>query len=240
MDASWSALAAPALVDWCEPNYAVSARVAEWWNTLSSLAMVVMGLVGAWRVRRDGARFVIGMLGLAAVGAGSAAFHGTLLRVAQAADELPMVWLGLACVWALADRARPAGAGRPLARTLAVFGVLFCVAYATVPWAFHLFLAVYGAMVAWVAVRTMQLSWFPRAARPIRRWAALTVAGYLGGFFLFWVPEHVLLACDAAPQAFHLHSWWHLGAGFGTYAWWTWALHDRRRALADGTAAAAA
>jgi dihydroceramidase len=238
MDASWTALAAPALVDWCEPDYVVSSRVAEWWNTLSSLTLVLGGLVGAWRVRAEDARFPVGMLGIAVIGAGSAAFHGTLLRAAQAADELPMIWLGLACVWAIADRARPPGAGQPLARILAVFGALFCVAYATVPWAFHLFIGVYGVMVAWVFVRTVQLSWFGPSSETLRRWAALTLVAYVGGFAFFWVPEHVILSCDSPLQAFQLHAWWHLGAGVGTYAWWMWALQDRRRAMVGARAAA--
>lgn len=228
----WSLLHAPALIDWCEPNYVIHARVAEWWNTLSSLAMGAMGLVGAWRARDAEVRFRIGMLGLVAIGLGSAAFHGTLLRIAQAADELPMVWLGLACVWALADRARAPGEGLRLARGLAAFGVGFCLAYAAVPWAFGLFLAVYGAMVAWLAIRTVWLTWRRpakdgAATGALRTAAATVILGYLGSFVLFWVPEHVLFACDHPVQAVHLHAWWHLGAGVGTYAWWTWSRLDR-------------
>ena len=33
-------------VDWCELNYMVTVFVAEWWNTLSSLAMIAVGLAG--------------------------------------------------------------------------------------------------------------------------------------------------------------------------------------------------
>ncbi|KAI8364157.1 ceramidase-domain-containing protein [Radiomyces spectabilis] len=33
-------------VDWCEKNYTHWYYVAEWWNTLSSLAMIVLGLLG--------------------------------------------------------------------------------------------------------------------------------------------------------------------------------------------------
>lgn len=238
MDTFWTPYGAPALVDWCEPNYLVSPFVAEWWNTLSSLLLVVLGAVGVWRLRASGARFVIGMLGLVAVGAGSAAFHGTMLRVAQAADELPMVWLGLACVWALADRARPAGVGKGFAGALAAFGALFCVAYATVPWAFALFIGVYGLMVAWVAVRTLQLSFWTPSSPAIRRAGATVILAYIGGFFVFWIPEHVLLACDHPLQAAQLHSWWHVGAGVGTYAWWSWAALDRERALAEARRAA--
>ena len=62
--------------------------VAELLNTVSSIVMVGIALIGLWRVRAEGWRFMLGMGGLAVVGLGSAAFHGTLLRVAQAADDL--------------------------------------------------------------------------------------------------------------------------------------------------------
>lgn len=220
----WSA---PALVDWCEPNYVYTPWVAEAWNTASSLVLVVLGLYGMFRVH--GLRFRLGMLGLAGVGVGSALFHGVLVRFAQAADELPMVWLGLTCVWTIADREKAAGEGRLLAAGFLLFGVLFTIAYATVPWAFTLFLGVYGLLVAWLAVRTAQLTM--GASFPIKRAALATIGAYLGSFFVFWVPEHVVLGCDHPLQAVQLHSWWHVGAGVGTYAWWWWAYLDRERVL---------
>ncbi len=232
MDGFWTPLGAPALVDWCEPNYLVSPYVAEFWNTASSFGMVVLGAVGAWRVRDAALRFRLGMLGTCAVGLGSAAFHATLLRVAQAADELPMVWLGLACVWTLADRARPAGAGRRLAAAFAVFGACFCAAYALVPWAFVLFLIVYACLVAWLAIRTVQVSFFPPAPPRVRFAAVTVILAYIGSFFAAWVPEHVLLGCAHPLQGLQLHSVWHLGAGVGTIAWWEWARLDRDRVWA--------
>ena len=40
---SFTPLSSP--VDWCEENYAVSVHVAEWWNTLSSLVLILVALV---------------------------------------------------------------------------------------------------------------------------------------------------------------------------------------------------
>lgn len=229
MDGFWTPLGAPALVDWCEPNYAVSPYVAEFWNTLSSLVMVGLGVFGLWRVRHAALRFRLGMLGTCVVGFGSAAFHGTLLRVAQAADELPMVWLGLACIWTLADRARAPGEGRGLAIGFAIFGSAFCAAYALVPWAFTLFVGVYTLLVAWLAIRTVQLSFFRLSPPRVRFAGATVILAYIGSFFVMWLPEHVLFACDHPIQAAQLHSWWHVGAGIGTIAWWEWAMLDRDR-----------
>ena len=38
--------------DFCETNFAVSPHVVEWWNSVSSVAMMALGLAGlvlAWR-----------------------------------------------------------------------------------------------------------------------------------------------------------------------------------------------
>lgn len=81
-------------VDWCEPNYARSSLVAEWQNTLSCLPMVAAGLFGCgWspshRRDPDNTLFVL----LTVVGVASMAFHATLVRWAQAMDELSLLLL---------------------------------------------------------------------------------------------------------------------------------------------------
>ena len=81
----------------------VTPWVAEFWNTLSSLAMVVAGLVGL-SLRRHCARkfrFAFGLLAL--VGLGSVAFHGTLRFELQMLDELPMLYLVTWLVWLLVE-----------------------------------------------------------------------------------------------------------------------------------------
>ena len=225
----WSVWGAPALVDWCEANYAGSSYVAELWNTWSSGMMVAIALAGLWRVRSEGWRFMLGMGGLAGVGLGSAAFHGTLLRVAQAADELPMIWLGIGCVWTVTARRWGDAQARPWALGMLLFGCAFMAAYATVPWAFALFIAVYGGMIAWVVLRTLWLTWGQPSTAEMRFFAKGTIFFYLGSFFFAWMPEHVLLGCDHPLQALHLHSWWHLGSAVGTVCWWLWAAEDHRR-----------
>jgi dihydroceramidase len=225
----WTVWGAPALVDWCEANYVGSTYVAELLNTASSVAMVMIALAGLWWVRAEGWRFMLGMGGLAVVGLGSAAFHGTLLRVAQAADELPMIWLGIGCVWTVTARRWSDVQARPWALGMVLFGLAFMAAYALVPWAFALFIAVYGAMIAWVVLRTIWLTWGQSSTAEMRLYGGGTIFFYLGSFFFVWLPEHVLLPCDHPLQALQLHSWWHLGSAVGTVCWWRWAAADHRR-----------
>lgn len=233
MQGYWSGLGTPSVVDWCEPNYVVTPYVAEFWNTLSSLVMVAFGLVGLvwwWRHRaRVARRFAWGFAGLALVGVGSAAFHGTLLRGPQALDELPMVYVGLLGAWMLRNRARPRHEGVALAVAMAVYAVLFTATYAFATTYFLIFLVSYSVLVAYMALGSAMITWVRKAPQLQSVLLIMAAVTFFGATFLFWIPEHVLLGCDHPLQALHLHSWWHLGAGSGTYAWFLWAIVDRWR-----------
>lgn len=222
----------PANVDWCEPNYVVTPYVAEWWNTLSSLPMVALGVYGLWRwtrlaggLRRHAWLFA----GLAMVGMGSTAFHGTLLRPAQALDELPMVYLGMVGAWALALRAAPREAGGGLAAAMVAYAVGFTVTYFVAEASFLVFIGSYGLLVAYAALRSSWLTWGRPAPGLLQRLLAVSWLGFVGTLGLCWLPEHVFLPCDHPLQVLPLHALWHLGAGAGTYAWCLWAVADRAR-----------
>lgn len=234
----WTGKGSPSVVDWCEPNYVVTPYVAEFWNSLSSLLMVALGLWGLrwWWTHRDVVtrRFAWCFVGLLVVGAGSAAFHGTLLRGPQALDELPMVYVGLVGAWCVRHRDHPKGDGYGLAVVMGLFAAGFTAAYAMSESYFTIFLSVYVAVVAYVALKSMWHSWVQASPRLIQLLLVVAAGGFLGGLTVFWLPEHVFLACDHPLQALQLHSWWHVGAGTGTYVWVLWAVADRWRVAGRG------
>nr|XP_023394664.1 alkaline ceramidase 3 isoform X3 [Loxodonta africana] len=67
-------------LDWCEENYAVTWYIAEFWNTVSNLIMIIPPLFGAIQSVRDGLekRYIASYLALTVVGMGSWCFHMTL------------------------------------------------------------------------------------------------------------------------------------------------------------------
>lgn len=231
----WVGMGEPSVVDWCEPNYVVTPWIAEFWNTLSSGWMALLGLAGlVWWLAGSGPaerRFAWLFAGLAFVGLGSAAFHGTLLRIPQALDELPMVYLGLVGAWCVRHRDSPRGEGVGLAWAMAAYAVLFTALYAWAESYFEIFLASYGGVVAYITLRSAWLTWFaPGAPALLATLLRVAAGGFLGTLAFCWIPEHVVLGCDHPAQAAHLHAWWHLGAGSGTFAWFLWAIADRHRA----------
>ncbi|KAM5185674.1 alkaline ceramidase 3 isoform X5 [Ictidomys tridecemlineatus] len=67
-------------LDWCEENYFVTEYVAEFWNTVSNLIMIIPPILGAIQSIRDGLekRYIGSYLALTVVGMGSWCFHMTL------------------------------------------------------------------------------------------------------------------------------------------------------------------
>jgi dihydroceramidase len=78
---------ATSTIDWCEGNYEHSFYVAEFWNTVSNLLFVLVGLYGLAQSMKQGFewRFHLQFIGIMVTGFGSAMFHGTLQHVYVAA-----------------------------------------------------------------------------------------------------------------------------------------------------------
>ena len=77
----------------CEPHYAVSPFITEFYNALSSMiftAVAVYSLHREPKIRKDPFIFTI-FLCLVIIGFGSFAFHATMRHEMQLADEIPMV-----------------------------------------------------------------------------------------------------------------------------------------------------
>jgi dihydroceramidase len=202
-----------ASIDWCEQNYAVTPYVAEFWNTLSSLAMVAAGLVGL-ATRRFAAeiRLAFGLLTL--VGLGSIAFHGTLRFELQMLDELPMLYLVTWLVWLLVETGPNRRLGRWFPAALVAY-VLLATAGATLNRGNAQFLAFhvsFGALeifclgrVTWIALRPEN--------RPVRSWFALGLASYVTGIAVWFVD---LKACPLV-RGLQLHALWHVLVSIGFF-----------------------
>ena len=70
----------PSTLDWCEENYVLSPYIAEFWNTLTNIPMVIFMLYGAAscvKLQLE-KRFYYSYFALGLVGFGSWCFHATL------------------------------------------------------------------------------------------------------------------------------------------------------------------
>ncbi|KIO27981.1 hypothetical protein M407DRAFT_243175 [Tulasnella calospora MUT 4182] len=86
-------------LDWCEDNYTHSTHIAEFYNTLSNIPFILLGLWGMYTASKLNTpaklRIMFAQSFISIIGVGSFIFHGTLLWHAQVMlDELPMIWSG--------------------------------------------------------------------------------------------------------------------------------------------------
>ena len=81
-------------LNWCETNYEVSFYMAEFWNTLTNLGMIIPAIYGMLHCRRQGieSRYTYNFLTLLFIGIGSWMYHMTLNYEMQLLDELPMLY----------------------------------------------------------------------------------------------------------------------------------------------------
>lgn len=90
-------LTSPAPIDYCEYNYAVTPLVAEFWNTISNLGFVLVGLWGLQVCYQYSLKLRFWWMALAILltGIWSAMYHGTLWWISLKLDE---VCENLACI----------------------------------------------------------------------------------------------------------------------------------------------
>ena len=223
-------------VDWCEENYLHTHYVAEWWNFLSSVPMVVYGGFGLGCCARFGLerRFWACYVALMLVGTGSMAFHGTLTWWGQALDELPMIYGSTAFFYTVveADLAETRRPWLPYAE--AAYCAAFTVGYFALPRFFAVFILSYACAVALIIHQTHRIyATYVRHDRSAaglwqRRLFWTAAICYPAGLLLLWVPENAL--CPSFPGLFHrlqLHAWFHIVTGISPFSFVLFITYHR-------------
>ena len=188
--------------------------VAELFNTVSSVPIFALGMFGVvWGLRRGYAkRFIMPLFLFGLVGLGSVAFHGTLLYAGQAMDELPMIYAATALLFSVVET-KATIARAWLAPALVLYCAAFTAAYILSPDLFVYFLLTYIALI--LAIFFGSIDYYRRIKHAgAKRLLWLAAIFYLGGFFLFWMPDK--LSC-AAVQRFQFHALFHLTSSIGPW-----------------------
>jgi len=210
-------------IDWCEENYTVTEYIAEFWNALSSLALVFYGVFGVYIARKYQLErsVMLSNFTLILVGIGSTLFHATLLYEYQLTDELPMIYGDIAlCYLVFADHIRKPTFTKILPFILLSFAGLISFFMYLDP-NNPLFLQVgYVCQVVIITAKSAEVAYKNPGTRSLF-WLALTayvsasVCWLLDRFLCYYV------------QPFQLHSMWHALAAYGTYMFIVFATYHR-------------
>jgi dihydroceramidase len=219
-------------VDWCEVNYAVTPFVCEFFNTVSSLAMLGAGVLGVLLHRRVFDRWMLaafGLLGL--VGVGSVAFHGTLRFELQILDELPMLYLVALVAYLLLERQ----CGKWLPAALLGYAVLATLsdAFTRGQVQFLAFQLTFGALEMFCMFQVYRLSREAenQAVRPLFDLGAGIYFAAIGLWFIdlrFCDVVSIGLPAFGIPNP-QFHAWWHVLVSCGFYLLLLVVGYDRLR-----------
>jgi dihydroceramidase len=225
-------------VDWCEANYQHTPYVCELANSVSSLAMVAVGVLGVWLHRRTlEGRFLLAFFVVAIVGVGSIGFHATLRFELQMLDELPMLYSALVMVYILVESGprRRFGAWFPTLLVAHAALVTSLSAFTRGTLQFYLFQLSFGSMELFALVRVYALQRRSRD-RSVRTLYRVGMSAYALAIVLWfvdlklcaivggWLPAHGF----ANPQ---FHAWWHVLVSVGLYLLTLVVAHHRLTVL---------
>lgn len=200
----------------CEPKYATSTVVAEFFNALSSFVYMAAGAAMLcrgchWKVGAGYAMLIV-------VGVGSVLFHATMRFTMELCDEVPMLLLIIAFLLGKEDcldcLSGPAGrrrfrVGSALAVALSTAAYIHFKVY-------QIFVISFTLMVLFL----IATHFFPSARRrwtPALQTCFARAVGGIGAGKLVWEAEQRL--CAAHPGVWPLHIAWHvLSCIGGVYA----------------------
>lgn len=230
-------------LDWCEENYTITSYIAEFWNTISNLAIIVPSFGGFYYAYKNNLenRILLCFISLALVGFGSWNFHMTLLYEMQLFDELPMLWGSLILLYVLVTHVYTrfencAKQHQLLISSLIAYGVLSTIIYLSFKTPI-LFQVAYGLLVTVMLYFDIYIV----KHKPSNgRLFYSSCAFYYGGFCVWLVDNFYCSNLRTLRSEFlpvylspftQLHAWWHFMAGYGAYLHILFCAHSRNLCL---------
>lgn len=227
-----------ATLDWCELNYEHTRYIAEYWNTLSNMAMLLPPLYSmlvAWRVNIE-RRFIFLYSFLMLVGFGSWLFHMTLRYEMQLMDELPMEWGTLIMVYCLLTVHKPNLDGNRMVKLgLLAYGIVLAVVYLhfktpIIHQAGYGILTTYALYLDIMIVRKLKVD---------NNLLYTALALYYTGFLVWNIDNMLCAQLEELRQSLpfvlrpftQCHAWWHVLAGYGSYVHVAFCIQTRSVSL---------
>jgi hypothetical protein len=197
-----------ASVHFCENKYE-KYYIAEYYNTVSSLCYVMVGIA----VMQTRLRF-LGQL-LCCVGFGAMLLHATLLHASQMGDEMSMLALGFYSLKEL----------RPQTSKYLIYPLLitYCL--------FSKYFGVFFITFVGIQILTAKHA-HGKINNKNRKWIILYFVSFISGT-ICWVLDQVCRTHFGWLEQYQMHAWWHFftaaATGFGYMA----ILHLKSPRLAD-------
>ena len=220
-----------------QSNYVVISFIAEFANTISSLLITIIALVGWYLSRRDHEvahqiEYGIAYSGVAFVGVGSAAFHATLRTGPQYLDEVPMLIAAACYIYILLKNEVDSSLNQWLAIVIVTILGVAILSYVVMDIFVVFFLSYFVSCTFLVLYPIVSTKLFKDAKYAVpKKMFMFASLMYLTGFAM-WLWEHFRCLesvtidgkerMQASPSRgpetaiVPFHSCWHIAAGLGS------------------------
>ncbi|KAF9930182.1 Alkaline ceramidase 3 [Linnemannia zychae] len=216
-------------IDWCENNYTYSYYIAEFWNSISSLAIVAIAVIGhANLASYKERRMKLLMQAFGVIGIGSVLFHGTLRHKMQLLDELPMLYAATIGMF-ICIETRFGKQGRWLPIGLATWIIVTSVVFSTTSGTLQSlsFQLTYASMILGGVYFIYDFYSARRTIRPnpdVIRVMFLGSASMLTALTVWLIDYNLCVYINGvSPESIlkwnpQFHAWWHFLATYGVYS----------------------
>ena len=219
-------------IDFCEPDYVLSNYIAEPFNVISSLFIVILGLCGILHSNvTEESMFLVLFSLIIAVGFGSVLLHATLKAFPQSLDEVPMMWFNVCCYYIILNLkstkiARNSWNIDPIGWFFLGLAVLETYVYYCMQWLYAMFLFVYLSTLLGVSYWCIKyiLQKDPTHPEHVKLAKELYIAAVVGFYIIggiSWIIDmnlcQQLLPFYNSVYGVTLHIIWHVTAGYGAY-----------------------
>jgi len=230
-------------LDWCESNYEVSYYMAEFWNTITNLFMILAPVKCIYEVYRQKfeSRYAYLYLLIMLTGIGSWMFHMTLLYEMQLLDELPMVWGSCYMVYVhYKVQIEPKKKTWKMAVMMFLYAVIVTIVYLMNKNPIF-FQGSFGLLVALLTIMDVRLNMRVKSKEGWKIFKIGFSAFLLG--FLCWnidnefCPGIRTIRSQLNPLGLspvtQLHGWWHILVGYGNHLHIQAKIFHRQKFLGD-------
>jgi len=209
-----------ALIDFCEKNYEVTIYIAEFWNTISNIIIIILALYGIKNTINNNFSYIftIQYLSIVFVGIGSAMFHSTLRYAEQQLDEIPMM-IGI-IIWIYIIYKKEWFKYIILQKYLYIFLIKICILYSIlhIKYSFvTIFQFTFSILVALTAYRLYKYYKKIINNDKLKNIIKLYFSTIILGTLCWLIDYHYCDLINKLPFNLQLHAWWHIFSGINVY-----------------------
>ncbi len=184
-------------INFCELDYQYSNLIAEYYNTLSNIIIIIIGYYGYYYHYKlhkiVNYRFIVLMI----IGFGSFLFHATLSRFGQLLDEIPMLWLNAILLYEM----------NPSFLWL-LWAFCISIAY-SIFYRYELFLLSFTISTILIFYLPFRYVTKELSTKLLNKSLFLFILG-----FIKWIIDFSF--CNYVHD-YYLHAWWHLWSGLSVF-----------------------